>query len=219
LLAARNRRCLPWSCRRSEDGLIPSRADVENLGGRRGPPALGEDLDLRTAGAARGFDPAADLAQLDNAIDEAKALNAPSLVLVVGSLPGALAGNTLSKDIARARARVYDGVAATLDYARGHAMPLAIEPLHPNEGAERSCINTLSHALEVCDALDPACTGALGVALDVYHTWWDPQLETQIKRAGRERLFVYHMCAWLVPTRDLLNDRGMMGVAVGTSKM
>ena len=132
---------------------------------------------------------------------------------------GALAGNPLSKDIARARAQVYDGIAATLDYARGHAMPLAIEPLHPNEGAERSCINTLSHALDICDALDPDRTGALGVALDVYHTWWDPQLETQIKRAGRERLFVYHMCAWLVPTRDLLNDRGMMGVAVGTSKM
>ena len=177
------------------------------------------DAGLGTSGYCRGgFFPAADPAGLtaaleDNcaAIDEAKVLNAPCLVLVVGSLPGALAGNPLSKDIARARAQVYDGIAATLDYARGHAMPLAIEPLHPMQGAERSCINTLSHALDICDALDPGRTGALGVALDVYHTWWDPQLETQIKRAGRERLLAYHVCDWLVPTRDLLNDRGMMG--------
>jgi sugar phosphate isomerase/epimerase len=132
-------------------------------------------------------------------------------VLVVGSVPGALTGNPLSEDIARARAQVYDGIAATLDYARGLAMPVAIEPLRPMQGAERSRINTLSHALDVCDALDPGRAGALGVALDVYHTWWDPELETQIRRAGRERLLAYHACDWLVPTRDLLNDRGMMG--------
>ncbi len=90
-------------------------------------------------------------------------------------------------------------------------MPLAIEPLHPMQAAERACINTLEHALDICDALDPGQTGALGVALDVYHVWWDPKLEAQIARAGRKRLLAYHVCDWLVPTRDLLNDRGMMG--------
>ena len=93
-------------------------------------------------------------------------------------------------------------------------MPLAIEPLHPMQAAERACINTLEQALDICDALDPKRTGALGVALDVYHTWWDPKLEVQIARAGRERLLAYHVCDWLVPTRDLLNDRGMMGDGV-----
>jgi sugar phosphate isomerase/epimerase len=90
-------------------------------------------------------------------------------------------------------------------------MPLAIEPLHPMQAAERACINTLEHALDICDALDPGRTGALGVAVDVYHVWWDPKLASQIARAGRERLLAYHVCDWLVPTRDLLNDRGMMG--------
>ena len=90
-------------------------------------------------------------------------------------------------------------------------MPLAIEPLHPMQAADRACINTLEHALDICDALDPGRTGALGVALDVYHVWWDPKLASQIARAGRDRLLAYHVCDWLVPTRDLLNDRGMMG--------
>jgi sugar phosphate isomerase/epimerase len=79
------------------------------------------------------------------------------------------------------------------------------------QAADRACINTLEQALDICDALDPGRSGALGVALDVYHTWWDPKLADQIARAGRERLLAYHVCDWLVPTRDLVNDRGMMG--------
>ena len=148
------------------------------------------------------------------AVDEAKTLNAPCLVLVVGGLPGALAGHAEHKDLAAARNDVRDGIAATLDYARGIGMPLAIEPLHPMYAADRACVNTMEQALDICDALDPAKTGALGVAVDVYHVWWDPKLQAQIARAGRERLLAFHVCDWLTPTRDLLNDRGMMGDGV-----
>jgi len=158
------------------------------------------------------------------AVDEAKTLNAPCLVLVVGGLPGALAGTPVHKDIAAARRDVHDGIAATLEYARDVGMPLAIEPLHPMYAADRACVNTLEQALDLCDVLDPQRTGmlgadgseraALGVAVDVYHVWWDPKLEAQIARAGRERLLALHVCDWLVPTRDLLNDRGMMGDGV-----
>jgi sugar phosphate isomerase/epimerase len=148
------------------------------------------------------------------AVDEAKTLNAPCLVLVVGGLPGALAGHAEHKDLASARNDVRDGIAATLEYARGVGMPLAIEPLHPMYAADRACVNTLEQALDICDALDPAKTGALGVAVDVYHVWWDPKLQAQIARAGRERLLAFHVCDWLTPTHDLLNDRGMMGDGV-----
>lgn len=180
------------------------------------------DAGVALSGYCRGgFFPAADAAGLraaldDNrrAVDEAKTLGASCLVLVVGSLPGALTGKPASKDIGLARAQVHDGIAATLEYARSVDMPLAIEPLHPMQAAERACVNTLEQALDICDALDPRRTGALGVALDVYHTWWDPKLEGQIARAGRDRLLAYHVCDWLVPTRDLLNDRGMMGDGV-----
>jgi sugar phosphate isomerase/epimerase len=173
---------------------------------------------LDAAGRQRALD--------DNrrAIDEARALNAACLVLVVGSLPGALEGKPLSKDLFAARNDVRDGIAATLEHARAAAMPLAIEPLHPMYAADRACVNTLEQALDLCDALDPARGGsdgvdgagraALGVAVDVYHVWWDPKLEAQIARAGRERLLAFHVCDWLVPTKDLLNDRGMMGDGV-----
>jgi len=151
------------------------------------------------------------------AIDEAKTLEAPCLVLVVGGLPGALQGQLESKDIRAARADVQDGIGAILDHAKSVGMPLAIEPLHPMYAADRACINTLEQALDVCDALDPGRSGALGVAVDAYHVWWDPDLEREIERAGGSspsRLFAYHICDWLVPTTDLLTDRGMMGDGV-----
>lgn len=181
-----------------------------------------QDAGVALSGYCRGgFYTAADAAGLraaleDNrrAIDEAARLDAPCLVLVVGSLPGAMAGKPASHDIAAARRQVFDGIAATMDYARQANIPLAIEPLHPMQAPERACVNTLEQALDICDALDPARSGALGVALDVYHVWWDPKLEDQIARAGRERLLAYHICDWLTPTRDLLNDRGMMGDGV-----
>ncbi|MEO8022720.1 sugar phosphate isomerase/epimerase family protein [Polaromonas sp.] len=148
------------------------------------------------------------------AVDEACELNAACLVLVVGALPGALSGQAAHKDIALARSQVSDGIAALLEYAKSSGMPLAIEPLHPMYAADRACINTLEQALDVCDALDPTKSGALGVAVDVYHVWWDPKLQQQIERAGKERLLAFHVCDWLTPTTDLLNDRGMMGDGV-----
>lgn len=179
-------------------------------------------LGMELSGYCRGgFFPAPDAAGLraaldDNrrAIDEARTLNAPCLVLVVGALPGALQGKAAYKDISRARGEVRDGIAASLEYAREVGMPLAIEPLHPMQAADRACVNTLEQALDLCDALDPQGTGMLGVALDVYHCWWDPKLEQQIARAGQQRLLAYHVCDWLTPTRDLLSDRGMMGDGV-----
>jgi len=154
------------------------------------------------------------------ALDEACELGAPCLVLVVGGLPGALAGRAVHRDIAGARAQVTEGIAALLEDARERRMPLAIEPLHPMYAAERACINTLEQALDVCDALDLQRSGALGVAVDVYHLWWDPKLQAQIERAGPgpagqgSRLLAFHVCDWLTPTTDLLNDRGMMGDGV-----
>jgi sugar phosphate isomerase/epimerase len=148
------------------------------------------------------------------AVDEACELNAACLVLVVGGLPGALAGQAAHKDIALSRNQVNDGIAELLDYAKASLMPLAIEPLHPMYAADRACINTMEQALDVCDTLDPLKTGDLGVALDVYHVWWDPKLQAQIERAGKDRLLAFHVCDWMTPTTDLLNDRGMMGDGV-----
>ena len=148
------------------------------------------------------------------ALDEACTLGAACLVLVVGALPGALAGRAAHKDLALSRSQVHDGIGRMLEAARERRLPLAIEPLHPMYAADRACVNTLEQALDLCDALDPARSGALGVAVDLYHVWWDPKLEAQIARAGRERILAFHVCDWLTPTTDLLNDRGMMGDGV-----
>ena len=112
--------------------------------------------------------------------------------------------------LAGARERAKEGIAEILPEARQARVPLAIEPLHPMQAADRACINTLEQALDLCDALGDG----LGVVVDVYHVWWDPKLEQQIRRAGKQRLLAYHICDWLVPTRDTLNDRGMMGDGV-----
>jgi sugar phosphate isomerase/epimerase len=139
------------------------------------------------------------------AIDEAAALGAQCLVFVVGGLAQG------SRDIVAARQIVADGFAAILPHARACKVPLAIEPLHPMYAGDRSCVNTLKHALDLCDVLGDGT----GVAIDVYHVWWDPELEAQIARAGAaNRILAYHVCDWLVPTRDLLLDRGMMGDGV-----
>ena len=108
---------------------------------------------------------------------------------------------------------VRDGIGDLLGYAHGAGMPLAIEPLHPMYAADRACVNTMAHANDLCDELG----AGVGIAVDAYHVWWDPHLKREIERAGGSspsRLLAYHICDWLVPTTDLLTDRGMMGDGV-----
>ncbi|VIO70758.1 sugar phosphate isomerase/epimerase family protein [Bradyrhizobium ivorense] len=201
--------------------IDPWRDQVAAIGLERAVRAV-KDAGLELSGYCRGGMFPADAAHRaeardDNrrAVDEAAALGAPCIVLVVGGLPQySRPGSAASRDIAAARGQVYDGIAEMLEYAKQAKLPLAIEPLHPAYAADRACVNTTKHALDICDALDPARSGAIGVALDVYHIWWDPELMAQIARAGRDRLLAFHVCDWLVPTKDILNDRGMMGDGV-----
>jgi sugar phosphate isomerase/epimerase len=198
--------------------IDPWRDQVAAVGLDRSVRAV-RDAGLELSGYCRGGMFTSDAARRvevrdDNrrAVDEAKALGAPCIVLVVGGLPQfSRPGSAPSKDIVAARGQLEDAIAEMMEYARSAQMPLAIEPLHPAYAADRACVNTTKHALDICDRLDPDRTGALGVALDVYHIWWDPELSSQISRVGRDRLLAFHVCDWLVPTKDILNDRGMMG--------
>ncbi|MBR0844640.1 sugar phosphate isomerase/epimerase [Bradyrhizobium liaoningense] len=201
--------------------IDPWRDQVAAVGLERAARAVREaGLDL--SGYCRGGMFTSDAARRsevrdDNrrCVDEAKALGAPCIVLVVGGLPQySRPGSEVSKDIGAARGQVEEALADMLDYAKQAKLPLAIEPLHPAYAADRACVNTTKQALDICDRLDPGRSGMLGVALDVYHIWWDPELMGQIARAGTDRLLAFHVCDWLVPTRDILNDRGMMGDGV-----
>jgi sugar phosphate isomerase/epimerase len=134
------------------------------------------------------------------AIADAAELGARSFVMVVGGLPAG------SKDIAGARAQ----------HGREHGVRIALEPLHPVYAADRSCLSLLSEALDMCETIEGAVAAPwLGVCIDVYHVWWDPGLSSAVSRAGAQRrIFGFHVCDWLVPTEDVLNDRGMMGDGV-----
>ncbi|MGH6883564.1 sugar phosphate isomerase/epimerase family protein [Hypericibacter sp.] len=198
--------------------VCPWRHQVHQAGLERAAKLL-RDAGLNLSGYCRGGMMVADKAHRQSArddnrraVEEAVTLGAPSLVLVVGGLPQfSRPGSAPSKDIAAARDMVAEEIAHLLEFALPAKMPLAIEPLHPMHAAERGCINTLRQALDLCDRLDPARDRGLGVAVDVYHCWWDPELATQIARAGAARLMAFHVCDWLVPTTHLLTDRGMMG--------
>jgi sugar phosphate isomerase/epimerase len=206
-------------------GISPWRDQVAQLGLKETARRI-RDAGLRVTGLCRGgMFPAPDSklrrAALDDnrrAVDEALTLEAACLVLVVGGLPKAPDGTIVSKDLIGAREMVRDGLGELLDYARSGGMPLAIEPLHPMYAADRACVNTMAHANDLCDELVGRNKGdGLGVAVDVYHTWWDPALKAEIERAANaspSRLLAFHLCDWLVPTTDLLNDRGMMGDGV-----
>jgi sugar phosphate isomerase/epimerase len=137
-------------------------------------------------------------------IDEAAAIGAECIVVIGGGLaPG-------SRDLPEARKIFVEGLAAILPHARSCRVPLALEPMHPMYAADRGCITTLKEVLDIADALG---NDGLGVAIDTYHVWWDPELDAQIARAGR-RIIAHHICDWLVPTKHLLTDRGMMGDGV-----
>jgi sugar phosphate isomerase/epimerase len=205
------RRISPWRDQVAQAGLKDTARRLRDSG-------------VALSGYCRGgMFPAIDrqarkLALDDNrrAVDEALALGAPCLVLVVGGLPRSGEGTVQSKDLAGAREMVRDGIGELLDYARPAGMPLAIEPLHPMYAADRACVNTMANANDLCDELAPGGNSGLGIAVDVYHVWWDPELRGEIERAGGHagRLMAYHLSDWLVPTTDLLLDRGMMGDGV-----
>ena len=135
------------------------------------------------------------------AIDEAFDLGAPLVVLVCGATPG--------QSLSESRKQIQEGIFACLTHAEAAKIKLAIEPLHPMYAGDRSAVNTLEQANNMAEALQSPW---VAVALDVYHMWWDPHLEAQIKRCGQNgHLAAFHICDWKTPTTDMLNDRGLMG--------
>lgn len=135
------------------------------------------------------------------AVDEAAALGAPMIVLVCGADPG--------QSLETSRAQIQEGIESVLPYAIANNVKLAIEPLHPMYADSRSAVNTLGQANDMAEAI---ASDHVGVAADVYHLWWDPNLEQELLRCGRNgHLYAFHICDWMSPTVDFLNDRGLMG--------
>jgi sugar phosphate isomerase/epimerase len=167
------------------------------------------DYDLTIVSVCRGgFFASKDLSKRRAAIDdnrrainEAAELGTSMIVLVCGADP--------YQSLEDSRRQIRDGIAAVLPDAQSAGIKLAIEPLHPMYADTRSAINTLAQANEMAEELNSPW---VGVAVDVYHVWWDPLLESEIKRCGENRhLMAFHICDWKLPTTDFLLDRGIMG--------
>ncbi len=206
-----------WSIAEAVAGCV--RAGIESVGlwresvaetGLQRTAALVRSADLRVSSLCRGgFLTAADetgrraaLADNRRAIDEAAALNAGCLVLVVGGLPPG------SKDLPAARARVVEAIGELAGYAGDAGVQLALEPLHPMFCADRAVLSTLGQALDIAEHFP---SNEVGVVVDTYHVWWDPDVWNEIDRATG-RIASFQVCDWLTPLpSDVLLGRGMMG--------
>lgn len=186
-----------WRHKVAEAGVAESRRLVKDAG-------------LRISSLCRGgYFPAATAAERaarmdDNrrAVEEAAELGTDVLVLVCGPAP--------DRDIDYARKTVAESIAELVPFARSHGVKLGIEPLHPMYAAERSVINTLSQANSLAERFNKQ---DVGVVIDAFHVWWDPELYAQIERA-KGRILGFHVSDWIVPVPDLLMGRGMMGDGV-----
>lgn len=155
-----------------------------------------------------GFFPAADAEQRDFAlednclaIDQAAALGAPLVVLVCGADP--------RQSLEVSRQQIKKGITALIPHAQNNGVKLAIEPLHPMYAGDKSAVVSLGQANDMCEAI---ASPWVGIAIDVYHLWWDNELKNEIIRCGKNKnVLAFHVCDWRVPTIDFLTDRGLMG--------
>lgn len=201
---------LPTACKKYSDAGVPGvglwRQWLEGRSLEESRKML-DDHGLKAVSLVRsGFFPYLNEQQKQDAyhdnvkaLEEAAAVGAPQVVLVCGAEP------TLS--LAENRRHITEGIASLIETASKLGVKLSIEPLHPMYADCRSAVNTIGQCNDMIDQLGDEW---VGIAADVYHIWWDPQLEQQVKRAGK-RIIGFHVCDWMTPTEDMLNDRGLMG--------
>ena len=171
-----------------------------------------KDANLQAVALVRGgFYTSQNKSDRQNAIDENKkiidecaAIGAPMVVLVCGATPG--------QSVAEDLKQIEEGISATMDHAKQANVTLAIEPLHPMYADIRSSVSTMKAANDLCEAIGG---NNVGVAVDAFHVWWDPEFQSELARCGKNgHLSGYHICDWKLNMKDMLNDRGLMGEGV-----
>ncbi|GAA1849021.1 sugar phosphate isomerase/epimerase family protein [Myceligenerans crystallogenes] len=203
----------PWRDRVQEVGAAKAASIIADAGLVASSLCRGGFLTARDdAGIA------AALEDNKRAVEEAAAIGAPELIFVVGGLPAVSApgagpradAGPEDRDLVATRARVADRIADLVPFAAEHGVRIVLEPLHPIFAADRAVISTLGQAL---DLAEPFAASEVGVVVDTYHVWWDPQLREQIARAGAAgRIASYQVCDWILPlAAEPLNSRGHVG--------
>jgi len=168
-----------------------------------------DDFGMKVVSVARGgFFPSVEKEKRQAAIhdnlfciEQAAAVGAPLIVLVCGA--------DCRQPLEKSREQIKEGILKILPQAKAASVKLAIEPLHPMYAGDRSAINTLAQANQMAEEIN---SEFVGIAVDVYHLWWDNTLQQEMIRCGKNgNLLAFHVCDWNVPTVDFLNDRGLMG--------
>jgi sugar phosphate isomerase/epimerase len=206
------RQAIEGTARAGLGGFSVWRDKLTELGAKEAAKVLDGAGIVATGLSFAGMITSADKGETAKALDEARrvfdeaaVIKAPSVVFVAGGV------DPRDKDINAARSRAVDGLAKLVPHARSVGVKIALEPLHPMICAHRSVLSTIKLANEWCDAV--AAEDTVGIAVDTYALWWDPELEQGIRRAGK-RILAFHLSDWLVDTQDLRLDRGMMGDGV-----
>jgi sugar phosphate isomerase/epimerase len=206
----------PWNLRQCVEnysaagihGITIWRNVLENQNLQEAKTML-NDFGMNVVSVARGgFFPSVEKEKRQAAIDDnlfcieqAVAVGAPLIVLVCGA--------DGRQPLEKSREQIKEGILKILPQAKAAGVKLAIEPLHPMYAGDRSAINTLEQANQMAEDIS---SEFVGIAVDVYHLWWDNNLQQEIKRCGKKgNLLAFHVCDWNIPTTDFLNDRGLMG--------
>ncbi|MBB4188798.1 sugar phosphate isomerase/epimerase [Sinorhizobium terangae] len=176
--------------------------EVDRVGERTVLPVL-QEIGLRVLGYNRlgPFEPKfLDRTRME--LERAARFGADHVMVFTGGIPGG------QRDLATLRRQHEDCIGKLRDEAASFGVTLALEPLHPMLFGDRTTLASLSRANDLCDALGEG----VGIVIDVHHVWWDERLEAEVARAGAARRIVgFHVNDWLLPTKHLLRDRGMMG--------
>lgn len=134
-------------------------------------------------------------------IAEAETLGLPAIVLVTGATPHQTARENYEQ--------IRDGLGRIAPRAAEAGIRLLIEPLHPVYAGDRSGICSMRDANRLARELS---LPHVGIALDVYHVFWEVDLEEQIQLAAAQGwLQAYHICDFKPDQDHLLLDRGLMG--------
>ncbi|SER50125.1 Sugar phosphate isomerase/epimerase [Gracilibacillus ureilyticus] len=206
-----------WTLKEAVEGCLHQdvpwisvwRHKIEEIGLKQSKKLI-QDSGLKVSSICRGgMFPAATAKERatkidDNkrAVEEAAELGTDTLVLVCGQ--------SADRDIDTAREQVAEGIDMLVPFAKDYGVKLAIEPLHPMFAADRSVINTMDQATTIAEKYD---SNEVGVIVDVYHVWWDPNLYKEIERA-KGRILGFHVSDWKVPMPDMFAGRAMMGEGV-----
>lgn len=201
-----------WGLREAVEGyarfgiraITPRRGAVERVGLREARRLL-DDHGMTVVGLSRLDDLTAELAVDDGrrAIEMANRLGAAHVVCIAGGLPAG------SKDLTAAHGRVAEVLGRLAPEAAAAGVRLGLEPIHPMRAGDRGCVNTIDHAIDLCEAVG----GDVGVVVDTYHLWWDPGLDRALTRA-EGRILAFQISDWLRETLALDADRGMPGEGV-----